>query len=75
MEIDTLVYKFDFLEEDPTNYEEEIYSEGTTSLKRPSDGAYISGLFLEGAQWSYDQGSLAESSPKVLFSKVPIIWL
>ena len=31
------------------------------------------GLFLEGAKWSHDETSLAESDPKVLFSMAPVI--
>jgi dynein heavy chain len=44
-------------------------------LLKPKDGCYISGFFLEGARWDSDSGVLAESSPKVLYTKMPIIWL
>ena len=30
---------------------------------------------MEGARWDYTGGYLSESLPKVLFCKVPIIWL
>jgi len=75
VEIDTLTFDFEFLGEDPTDYENEIYEKGRTSHEAPEDGALISGLSFEGARWDYDNGKLAESLPKVLFSKVPIIWL
>lgn len=42
---------------------------------RPSDGAYIRGLFLQGAAWNADDGCLVDSRPKELFSEVPVIWL
>lgn len=42
---------------------------------RPKDGAYIYGLFLEGAQWDKKAAVLDESSPKVLFANAPIMWL
>jgi len=39
------------------------------------DGAYITGLFLEGAGWNEMNGSLAESKPKELFVQMPVIKL
>lgn len=37
------------------------------------DGAYIHGLFLEGAAWSDGAGALAESQPKRLFTSLPVL--
>ena len=41
----------------------------------PKDGCYIRGLFIEGAKWDSAKKQLGESSPKVLFSEIPVIWL
>jgi dynein heavy chain len=41
----------------------------------PEFGAYIKGLFLEGASWDFQNECLSESHPKVLFSNAPVIWL
>lgn len=43
--------------------------------KKPDDGAYIKGLFLEGARWNKKTRVLDESLPKILFDPLPIIWL
>lgn len=57
----------------------------TTSLKpqrpknqfnefiKPEDGAYITGLFLEGAGWDTKKGQLTESKPKILFETMPVV--
>ena len=37
------------------------------------DGAYISGLTLEGARWDEKAGNLEESNPKELFCPMPVI--
>ncbi|KAI9190103.1 hypothetical protein H9P43_001536 [Blastocladiella emersonii ATCC 22665] len=42
---------------------------------RPEDGAYVNGVFMEGARIDPDAGVLTESQSKVLFSSLPIIWL
>jgi len=76
VEIDTLVFDFQFMEEDPTDYDNEIYrNDNTPKLVHPEDGAFVSGLYLEGARWDYDNKILNESISKILFSKVPIVWL
>ncbi|KAK6963637.1 Dynein heavy chain 7 axonemal [Biomphalaria glabrata] len=60
--IDKLAFDFEVLSED-------------RMPKAPDDGAYIYGLFLDGARWDKTQGCLEEQLPKILNEAVPIIWL
>ena len=46
-----------------------------TMTSPPSDGAYIYGLFLEGARWCPTKKSLQESRPKELYTDMPIVHL
>ncbi|KAJ8974697.1 hypothetical protein NQ317_015226 [Molorchus minor] len=46
-----------------------------TSEISPSDGAYIYGLFTDGARWDRAAGKLAELFPKILQDVMPLIWL
>jgi dynein heavy chain len=62
--IDTLGLDFEF-----RNTEEELNG------KRPVDGVYIKGIWLEGARWDPDRMMLAECRPKELFAPAPIVWL
>ncbi|VDP44403.1 unnamed protein product [Schistosoma curassoni] len=42
---------------------------------KPNDGAYITGLYLEGARWDLMSNCLNESKSKILFDIMPVIWL
>jgi len=48
---------------------------GKDISKRPDDGCYIYGLFLEGARWDAVEYCIAESQPKELFVDFPAIHL
>lgn len=41
----------------------------------PLDGAYVDGLFLDGARWNEKTSYLDEPIPKILFVRLPVIWL
>lgn len=41
--------------------------------KRPEDGCYVSGFFLEGAGWDFSKGILKKQNPKELIIDMPII--
>jgi dynein heavy chain len=63
--IDQIDFDFEVVD-DETKYDM------TTSAP---DGAFVWGLYIEGCRWDSEQHVLAESNPKVLFTKMPNIWL
>jgi len=40
---------------------------------RAREGAYVTGLFLEGAKWNWQSGVIDESEPREMFSIMPVI--
>merc|ERR1712070_828213 len=41
--------------------------------KKPEHGAYVTGLFLEGAAWDLQRGCLVKQRPKVLVEEMPVL--
>ena len=61
---------------DQINWDYQVMEEGKFDKNTEApDGAYIYGLYLEGCRWDSEQSVLEESQPKVLFTKVPYIWM
>lgn len=42
-------------------------------MEKPKEGAYIYGLYMEGARWDFDKHLIASSKPKELFILMPLI--
>ena len=61
--IDSVTFDFEMMAES-------TYSKGPDS----TNGAYVDGLFLDGARWDKDINQLADPLPKVLFSAGPVMW-
>ncbi len=60
--IDLLTFDFEVVAKDYMN-------------EAPQDGAYVYGLFVDGARWDREKGVLAEQLPKVLYDQMPIIFI
>ncbi|XP_037363374.1 dynein axonemal heavy chain 3 isoform X2 [Talpa occidentalis] len=60
---------------DHIGFEFEVTTQEAVMESNPNDGAYIKGLFLEGARWDRETMQIEESLPKILFDPLPIIWL
>jgi dynein heavy chain len=60
--IDQLTFDFEILRRDRSD-------------KAPTDGAFIYGLFTDGARWDRTRGEIAELLPKILYDNMPLIWL
>ncbi|EUB58897.1 Dynein heavy chain 3, axonemal [Echinococcus granulosus] len=42
-------------------------------LTKPDNGAFITGLFMDGARWDSEAGVVVESKTKVLFDAMPVV--
>uniref|UniRef100_A0A1B0G0Q9 Dynein heavy chain n=1 Tax=Glossina morsitans morsitans TaxID=37546 RepID=A0A1B0G0Q9_GLOMM len=64
--IDLLAFDYEVLhmEEDQTG-----------GVPPPDDGVFVYGVFLEGARWDRVKNCLAESLPRELFDRMPVIWM
>ncbi|XP_067562534.1 dynein axonemal heavy chain 3 isoform X1 [Pseudorca crassidens] len=60
---------------DHIGFEFEVTTQETVMEDNPEDGAYIKGLFLEGARWDRETMQIGESLPRILYDPLPIIWL
>jgi len=63
--IDTIEFDFEVLH----------HTALATVTAPPDDGAYVYGLFLEGAAWDAKAGVLCEQAPQQLLFAMPFIWL
>ncbi|XP_037391966.1 dynein heavy chain 3, axonemal [Pygocentrus nattereri] len=60
---------------DYIGFEFQVLKQENSVDEKPADGAYVRGLFLEGARWDRERMVIGESLPKILFDPLPIIWL
>ena len=60
---------------DHLGFQFEVLKEEDDMASKPQDGAYVKGLFLDGARWDRDKMVIGESNPKLLFDSLPIIHL
>jgi dynein heavy chain len=44
-------------------------------VEKPDDGSIVKGLFMEGADWDFENGWMVESKPKELFISMPYVHL
>ena len=46
-----------------------------SQLSKPEEGAYVYGMFVDGAKWNFETKTISEAAPKVLYYSAPMIWL
>ena len=79
--IDQVTFGFHFVDKDPFISGSGVAMDDSRALAtamglaRPSDGAYISGLYCDGATWAWGQGCLVDAPPRALLTPFPVVWL
>jgi dynein heavy chain len=63
--IDTLTFDFDVVHDVPAD---------GAGVAGPEDGIHVVGMFIEGCQWDPKERVLGESTPKILYTRCPMIW-
>jgi len=59
---------------DKLNFGYKVLNQSKESIKTsPTDGVYIYGLFIEGAQWDKEEKVLADQAPGVMYANLPVI--
>jgi dynein heavy chain len=59
---------------DTLSWEFPVMKQAVHSLTAPpEEGAYVRGMFLEGARWDEDEGYLTEPLPMQLFATMPVV--
>jgi dynein heavy chain len=65
--IDTIDFDFKFRDEKKTD--------ASDITERAPDGAYVYGLFIQGARWNYETHGLDDPRPKELYDQCPVMHL
>ena len=65
--IDTISFDFKYLDDKKTD--------GSDVTERAPDGAYVYGLFIQGARWNYETHVLDDPKPKELYDVCPLLHL
>jgi len=63
---------------DTIDWQYQVFCKGDPDFditKKPKKGAYIHGLYLDGAKFDEEEMWLCESDPKILFVPVPYVWI
>eukprot|EP00762_Andalucia_godoyi_P006421 ANDGO_02891.mRNA.1 Dynein-1-beta heavy chain len=60
---------------DTVSFAVKLSSELGMPRSTPEEGVFIHGLYMEGARWNVDTGSIDEARPLELFNRVPVMHL
>ena len=65
-----------FIAIDELNFDFKIVDNYTKDeiTEKPDDGAYVYGMFMEGARWNNQTHIVDDSIPKQLYTEMPVIW-